>query len=136
MVSEMPQDCFADEIAIDFPSVVTVVERMRARFLGEDAGSGDRALVAEISLSTTEARTGVVLPLELPVRTTCAQCGGRGESWTERCSCCSGTGESISRQAVNVTVPRGIADGACLRFRVRIPGAPSVRVELRIAIRS
>jgi hypothetical protein len=31
----MSHDCFADEIAIDFPSVEPVVERMRDAFLGE-----------------------------------------------------------------------------------------------------
>jgi hypothetical protein len=30
--------CFADEIAIDFPSLTGIVERMLARFLGEEHG--------------------------------------------------------------------------------------------------
>jgi hypothetical protein len=34
----MSQDCFADEIAIDFPSVEPAVERMRDAFLGERSG--------------------------------------------------------------------------------------------------
>jgi len=31
----MSNECFADEIAIDFPSVGRVVERMRDAFLGQ-----------------------------------------------------------------------------------------------------
>ena len=34
----MPHECFADEIAIDFPNVELAVERMRDAFLGERAG--------------------------------------------------------------------------------------------------
>jgi hypothetical protein len=130
----MSQECFADEIAIDFPSVVGCVERMRDRFLGEDA---DRdVLCAEISLSRSEASKGRLVPLDVPVRATCAHCGGRGETWTEPCTRCGGSGESRLSHSVKVSVPRGVADGARLRFRIKTPDASAVRVELRVAIRS
>ena len=129
----MPHDCFADEIAIDFPSAESVVERMRDRFLGERAASN--VVSAEVSISKFEARTGHIVPIELPVRATCTTCGGRGETWAEPCGPCLGSGESLMRHAVRVTVPAGVADGACLRFRVRPPDAPSVRVEVRVVIR-
>ena len=45
----MPHECFADEIAIDFPSVGRVVPRMRAAFLGERADAD--VLHAAVSLS-------------------------------------------------------------------------------------
>src|SRR5262245_35219761 len=133
----LPHECFADEIAIDFPSVGRCVERMRDRFLGErpDGNVAD-VLCAEVSLSPYEAWKGLVVPIDVPVRATCTRCGGRGETWTEPCTSCDGTGESLHRHAVNVNVPRGVADGARLRFRVTLPEAPSVRVEVRIAIRS
>lgn len=129
----MPHDCFADEIAIDFPSAEGVVERMRDRFLGERAASNVH--LAEVSISKYEARRGHIVPIELPVRATCTTCGGRGETWAEPCERCLGSGESLMRHAVRVTVPAGVADGACLRFRVRPPDAPSVRVEVRVVIR-
>ncbi|MGB7220325.1 MAG: hypothetical protein WBD07_16115 [Vicinamibacterales bacterium] len=34
----VPQDCFADEVAIDFPSVGRLVQRMRATFFAENPG--------------------------------------------------------------------------------------------------
>jgi len=34
----MPHDCFADEVAIDFPSVGRLVRRMRATFFAENPG--------------------------------------------------------------------------------------------------
>jgi len=130
----MSHECFADEIAIDFPSVGRVVERMRDAFLGE--GEDADLLRADVSLSHREAVDGHVVPLSVPVRITCPHCGGRGETWTERCDLCSGSGQSMLQHPVRVTVPPGVADGACFRFRLKSPDAASVRVELRVAIRS
>jgi hypothetical protein len=127
-------ECFADEIAIDFPSVGRVVDRMRDAFLGE--GEKSDVLHAEVSLSQREAFDGLVVPLSVPVPITCPHCGGRGETWTEPCHLCRGTGHSLCHHAVRVSVPPRVADGACLRFRIKPPDASSVRVEVRVAIRS
>lgn len=133
-MSPLSHDCFADEIAIDFPSVGNVVDRMRDAFLGEPVDTG--VLRAEVSLSQREALAGHVVSLKVPVRITCPHCGGRGETWTEPCTLCLGTGESVFHQALRVSVPPRVADGACVRFRMKSPDAASIRVELRIAIRS
>ena len=129
----MTHECFADEIAIDFPSAGRVVERMRDRFLGERPDAD--LLSAEVSVSKSEALTGLVVPLDIPLRTTCPRCGGRGETWTEPCLDCCGTGDWLSRHAVRVSVPAGVADGARLRFRLISPDASPVRVEVRVAVR-
>jgi len=133
-MSQMTHECFADEIAIDFPSVGNVVDRMRTAFLGEHVETG--VLRADVSLSQREALAGHVVSLKVPVRITCPNCGGRGETWTEPCALCRGTGESLFHQALRVSVPPRVADGACVRFRLKSPDAASIRVELRIAIRS
>ena len=133
-MSQMTHECFADEIAIDFPSVGNVVDRMRTAFLGEHSDAD--VLRAEVSLSQREAFAGHVVALKVPVRITCPNCGGRGETWTEPCGLCLGTGESLFQQALRVTIPPRIADGACVRFRLKSPDAVSIRVELRVAIRS
>ena len=127
-------DCFADEIAIDFPSVGQAVERIREAFLDERPTA--EVLATELRLSTFEARHGLVVPLDVPMRGTCQLCGGRGETWTEVCDPCCGTGESMFHHPVRVSVPAGVADGTRIRFRVTSPNAPSVRVEVRVAIRS
>ena len=59
---------------------------------------------------------------------------GRGESWTERCGECGGTGESLVHHPVRLAVPAGVSDGATFRFRVTSPLTGSVRVEVRVAI--
>jgi hypothetical protein len=128
-------DCFADEVAIDFPSLGHIVERVRDAFLGEGADD-DETHRADLSLSTREAWRGAIVPLELPLRGTCATCGGRGEIWTEPCGDCCGTGDALLRRAVRLSVPAGIADGARLRFRVRQPHAPPLRVEVRVVLRA
>ena len=128
----MSHDCFADEIAIDFPSVEPAVERMRDAFLGERADDG--VLRTELRVSRREAFDGLVVPIEVPIRGTCRRCGGRGETWTEPCADCAGTGASLLHHPVRVSLPRGVVDGARIRFRVSSPGAASVRVEVRIAI--
>jgi hypothetical protein len=132
--ANVPPDCFADEIAIDFPSVGHLVERVRDSFLGEPS-AGD-TLTTELSLSTRDACNGIVVPLEVPLRGTCRSCGGRGETWTEPCGACRGTGDSLLRHPVRLSVPAGVVDGARFRFRVSSPHAAPVRVEVRVAVRS
>ena len=129
-------ECFADEIAIDFPSVSRVIDRMRDRFLGEAAGDLVADVVrAEVSLSPREAVDGHIVPIDVPVRLTCPHCGGRGETWTEPCLLCGGRGDALFHQPVRIAVPPGVADGACFRFRLRSRDALPVRVELRVAVR-
>ena len=131
----MSQDCFADEIAIDFPSVEPAVERMRDAFFGERAADdADVVVRREILLSRREAWDGLVVPIEVPIRGLCRHCGGRGGTWSEPCADCDGTGTRLEHHSVRVTLSPGIADGARIRFRVSSAGADSVRVEIRITI--
>ena len=101
----MAHECFADEIAIDFPSAGRVVERMRDSFLGEP--DSHDVFDAELLLSPREAFDGLVIPLCVPIRGACPACGGRGESWAEPCARCAGSGESSFQHTVSVAVPRG-----------------------------
>jgi len=131
----MLNECFADEIAIDFPSVGRVVERMRESLLGNESDGGG-VLRTEISLSQREAQDGHIMSLNVPVRVTCPDCGGRGETWTERCDLCGGDGHSTFDHPLRITLPPRIADGACFRFRMKSPDAAALRIEVRIAVRS
>jgi hypothetical protein len=130
----MSQDCFADEIAIDFPSVEPAVERMRHAFLGDQGGAEDVVLRRRVVVSRREAWDGLVVPVDVPIRGLCRQCGGRGGTWSDRCTECHGTGAWLQHHSVRVSLPPGVADGARIRFRVSSPDADSVRVEIRIAI--
>ena len=125
-------DCFADEVVIDFPSVAPAVERMRSAFVDPDR---TLTLSAQVSLSPRQATGGVTVPFDVPVRTTCRTCGGRGETWSEPCAACAATGTEVIRHKVNVCVPGGVADGARFRFTVATRHDPPTRIELRVAVR-
>jgi hypothetical protein len=124
-------DCFADEVVIDFPSVATAVDRVRTGFLIEE---GPAPLVATIQLSRREAVEGATLPIDVPVRCTCGACGGRGESWTEACSRCAGTGTEVFRHQLQVTLPAGVGDGTRFHFTVTPRHNPSTRIELHVLV--
>jgi hypothetical protein len=123
----------ADEVGIDFPSMTAAVDRIRTSMLGHD--TSDDPLRAEILLSPREAFDGITVPLDVPVRSACPLCGGRGESWMEPCRACEGTGESLFHHRVRLSVPPRVADGASFRFKVTSPLAVPTRVEVHVAIR-
>ena len=125
---------FADEIAIAFPSISEVIDRIRDEFLGAEKAS-EGPLSAEILLSPREAFDGVTVGLDVPVRSTCPLCGGRGESWMEMCRGCAGTGAWHLPHRVRLSVPAGVADGARFRFTVTAPHTLPTRVEVRVAVR-
>ena len=121
-----------DEIAIDFPSVANVLDRMRHAFFGEGLPV---TVAAELVLSAREAAFGVTVPLDVPLRGTCPRCGGRGETWAEWCGSCCGLGEVAAMREMRISVPPGVHEGTVLRFSVTPPGAPATVVELRVSIR-
>jgi DnaJ-class molecular chaperone len=122
----------ADEVAIDFPSVSSLLDRMRDSFFG-----GERAafLSADLVISPQEAFWGVLVPLDVPLRRTCPRCGGRGEVWEEWCSTCRGAGEVADSHEIRLRVPAGVHEGATFRFSMAPPGAPQTLIEVRITIR-
>jgi hypothetical protein len=123
---------FADEVAIDFPAVGDKVARMRHAFVESDVPTD--WLRAEIHLSRRQAGTGAAVPLELPVRSTCRSCGGRGEVWGDACGPCEGSGHALRNQTLTVSVPPGVTHGARFTFSVAPPHGLRTRVEVRVAV--
>jgi hypothetical protein len=124
--------CFADEVAIDFPSVDVALARIRRAFLADERPSQLRATVR---LSGREARTGATVLLDVPVHCTCRLCGGRGESWTEPCGQCDGTGAELWHQPMHVTIPAGVRDGARFHFSVTLrQDLTTTRIELHVFV--
>jgi hypothetical protein len=125
-------DRLCDEIAIDFPSVSTVLDRMRQAFFG-DPPAGQPG--PDVVVTPQEAFWGAIVPLYLPVRGVCSQCGGRGEVWNDWCAACGGVGDRPLRHDVRLRVPAGVRDGTRVRFRVTAPGLPETTIHARIVVR-
>ena len=125
-------DWLSDEVAIDFPSVASVLDRMRHAFFGPVPAV---SLSAEVAVSPHEAFFGTTVPLGIPLRRTCTDCGGRGETWEEWCAACEGEGEVAARHDLQLRVPAGVREGERFRFSVMPPGAPTTVVEVRVSIR-
>ena len=123
---------FADEVAIDFPALGDKVARMRHAFVESDVVVD--WLRAEIQLSRRQAGAGAAVPIELPVRSTCRSCGGRGEVWGESCEPCEGSGHAFHRQTLTVSVPPGVINGTRFSFSVSPPRGLRTRVEVRVAV--
>lgn len=123
--------CFADEVVVDFPSVAAAVDRMRSAFLADERGT---SLSAAIQLSPREAHDGATVPLDVPVRCTCHDCGGRGETWTEPCAQCAGSGTRLLRHHLRVSVPAGVLHGTRFYFTVTPRYDPPTRIELHVLV--
>jgi hypothetical protein len=123
-------NCFADEVVVDFPSVAPAVDRIRSAFLAEEQA----ALSAAIRLSPRAARAGAMVPLEVPLPSTCHDCGGRGERWTELCLRCNGRGTEVRRHQLQVAVPAGVLDGTRLNFTVTPRHSAPTHVELHVLV--
>ena len=124
--------CFDDEIAIDFPSLDAAVERMREGLVRTDEGA--TVYVTSVCLTRGEASVGATVPLEVPLRTMCRQCGGRGESWTEPCEPCNGSGAASWPQQFRLSVPPGVADGTRFRFLIAAPSGVPTRLEVTVLV--
>ena len=122
----------ADEVHLDFPSVLSVLDRMRHSFFGASRRP-DR--VSDILVTPQEAFWGAAVALDIPVTRTCGRCGGRGEVWNDWCADCAGEGGLPARQPVRVRIPAGVHDGTRIRFRVAAPGLRDTLVDARIRIR-
>jgi molecular chaperone DnaJ len=132
LVAGTRADWLGDEVAIDFPSVSSVLDRMRDSFFG---GAREASLSAEIVITPQEAFWGALVPLHVPLRRTCPRCGGRGEVWSDWCVACAGGGEVSTTHEMRLRVPAGVREGARFRFSVAPQGAPQTVVDVRITIR-
>ena len=121
----------ADEVHLDFPSVLSMLDRMRQSFFGA-APQPERA--PDIVVTPQEAFWGATVPLGVPVTRTCSCCGGRGEVWNDWCDECGGQGDLPDRQAVRVRIPAGVHDGTRIRFRIAAPGVRPTVIDARIRI--
>jgi len=124
--------CFADEIAIDFPALGLAIDRVCDTFASQDEHLA--AASASVTLTPRQAFNGTIVPLEVALPGLCGQCGGRGESWSDPCRSCCGTGESDHPHHVHLAVPARVADGTRFRFVLSSSRARPTRVEVTVSV--
>jgi len=124
---------YGDEVAIDFPCVAALVERVRDAFCADDGSACP--LPIDIEITPQQASRGLDALLSVSLSGTCPACGGRGEILQEGCSECAGRGSRWMPHHVTVSIPPRTADGDCLRFSLTSVAAPPTPVELRVAVR-
>jgi molecular chaperone DnaJ len=89
------------------------------------------SLSGEILLTSTEAATGGVLPLDLPLRAPCPACEGTGGPLFD-CYRCSGDGVVERRLPVPLKIPPGVRDGTVFQVSLDEPGVVSVLLTVHL----
>ena len=89
------------------------------------------SLSGEILLSPLEAEAGGVLPLEVPLLTTCPSCDGTG-GFVFDCGRCWGEGKVERRLPVPVRIPAGIRDGTVFQVAVDDPSIMSIVLTVHV----
>jgi hypothetical protein len=87
----------------------------------------------EIAVSPSEARSGGILSLGVPVFQTCPSCHGSGRDSAYLCSLCGGSGRLEDEEEVRVRVPPHLRDGDVLE--VPLYGLGIQNVFLRLLFR-
>ena len=89
------------------------------------------SLSGEILLTPQEARAGGVLPLDVPLPSTCPACDGTG-GFVFDCPRCGGEGKVERRLPVPIRIPAGVADGTVFQLAVDDPAVLSVLLTVHI----
>jgi DnaJ-class molecular chaperone len=89
------------------------------------------SLSGEILLSAREAAAGGVLPLDVPLTTTCPSCDGTG-GYVFDCDRCFGDGQIQRRLPVPLRLPEGVKDGTVFQVVLDDPSVVSVLLTIHI----
>jgi molecular chaperone DnaJ len=89
------------------------------------------SLSGEILLSRTEAASGGVLPLQVPLAMSCPSCDGTG-GFVFDCPRCDGEGRIDRRLPVPVRIPPNVRDGTVFQVKVDDPAVVSVLLTVHI----
>jgi len=79
----------------------------------------DQDLSVEITLTSSEAKKGCKVHLEIPFWKICRRCRGAGFNRELVCGLCRGRGEERLGKRVNVTIPSGVRSGTEMRIPLR-----------------
>jgi molecular chaperone DnaJ len=87
----------------------------------------------EVILSPREARSGVRIPLEIPLQTPCAHCRGTGGFWFHPCSACGGKGIVLHERTITLEIPPGFRGDT--RVNLTVGEAQGYTQDLMVVLR-
>ncbi|MBN1686351.1 MAG: DnaJ domain-containing protein [Spirochaetales bacterium] len=85
-------------------------------------------LAIDLILSPAEAIRGCRVPLTIPARVRCPECGGRG------CAACSGFGEAEIEKNISIEIPAGVQNGVEAYFTLDGAGLPGSALHVTVVI--
>lgn len=85
----------------------------------------------ELILNPEEARTGGVIPVEVPINQSCPVCGGKGSNLFLFCDHCQGSGSILQNIVINIEIPPYVANLSQYNFSIPGYGILNVTVIIR-----
>ena len=95
--------------------------------------SPHKDLFVELVLSPAEARSGGMIPLQVPVELACGDCDG-GLQPGLVCERCGGRGRVVEHHSIEISVPPGVPDGTQARLSLEDVGLPRVKLHTLVTI--
>jgi molecular chaperone DnaJ len=91
-------------------------------------------ITLDILLSATEAHTGGVFLLSIPIEEKCRRCGARGHARGFICHACQGHGHVMSEQKISLKLPPDIRHGTKASISLDSIGLKGIKLFLSIHI--
>lgn len=88
-------------------------------------------LSGEVLLSAQEAARGGVLPLDVPISTSCPSCEGTG-GFIFDCGRCGGEGKIERRLPVPLSIPPGVREGTVYQVALDDPAVVSILLTIHL----
>ena len=104
------------------------LDDLRAR---EIASTGDDGSIA-LRLTTREARSGGTAAIQMPVKVTCANCGGVARPRGVWCRTCDYAGSTTETITVAVRIPAGVRAGSRIEVPLQRTRQPPLCIRLEI----
>jgi len=84
----------------------------------------------ELILTPEEARTGCVIPVEVPIHQSCPVCRGKGSNLFFFCDHCGGSGSISQHAVINIAIPPKVANLS--QYTVSIPAYGELNITVLI----
>jgi molecular chaperone DnaJ len=84
----------------------------------------------ELILTPEEARTGGVIPVEVPIRQSCPVCRGKGSNLFFFCDHCGGSGSISQHTVINIEIPPKVANLS--QYTITIPAYGELNITILI----